>query len=219
MLRQDNLIELREIEFGYFPSLLVLKGVDFTFHRGEKVSIYGPNGSGKTTLFHLIMGLLKPAGGELRIFGKTREKEKDFFEVRQKIGLLFQDPDDQLFSPTVLEDVAFGPLNLGKSREEAKKISSRVLSLLGLEGYENRVNYHLSGGEKRLVALATVLAMEPEVILFDEPVSGLDEEHTQRFISVLKNIESYIVISHDRDFLKKVSQKSYLVKEGKIKEI
>jgi len=218
MLHKDNLIELREVKFGYSPSKPVLNGVDFTFHRGEKVSLSGPNGSGKTTLFYLIMGLLKPQQGEIKIFQKERVKERDFIEVRQRVGLVFQDPDDQLFCPTVIEDIAFGPLNLGKSREDAKKIALKTLSSLGLEGYENRVTYHLSGGEKRLVALATVLAMEPDLVLFDEPVSELDEENQERFISLLQNIESYIIVSHDRGFLKKVTEKSYIVMEGKIRE-
>ena len=138
-----------------------MKNLDFEFHKGDRIGLVAPNGSGKTTLFHVIMGLLKPSAGRIVIFGQTRRKEKDFIDVRHRIGLLFQDADDQLFSPTVLEDVAFGPLNLGKTKQEALDISRRTLSFLGLSGFENRITFKLSGGEKRLVSLATILAMEP----------------------------------------------------------
>jgi cobalt/nickel transport system ATP-binding protein len=122
--------------------------------------------------------------------------------VRQNIGLLFQDPDDQLFSPTVLEDVAFGPLNQGKSTSEAKFIAKETLRSLGLSGVEDRVTYKLSGGEKRLVSLATVLAMKPKALLLDEPTTGLDSETTNRLINILNQLDlAYVFISHDMDFI------------------
>ena len=177
----------------------------------------GPNGSGKTTLFHIIMGLLKPTSGSLEIFNRPVKTEKDFIRVRKKIGLLFQDADDQLFSPTVLEDVAFGPLNIGKSREEAMDIARSTLSFLGLNGFEDRITYKLSGGEKKLVSLATVLAMEPEVLLFDEPTSGLDDRTKAILKDVLAGLDlSYIIISHEIDFLGEIADSIYSMNNGKI---
>lgn len=176
-----------------------------------------PNGSGKTTLFHIIMGLLKPDAGAIEIFGKSMKSEKDFEGIRPRIGLLFQDADDQLFSPTVLEDVAFGPLNLGKTKEEAIEISLKTLRFLGLENFEDRITFKLSGGEKRLVSLATVLAMEPEILLLDEPTTGLDMKTRSTLMSILQNLDmSYILISHEFDFLEPTTEKIYTIDNRKI---
>ena len=144
-------------------------------------------------------------------------KEKDFLKIRRRIGFLFQDADDQLFSPTVLEDVAFGPLNLGKSKDDAIDISQRTLAFLGLSGFEDRITFKLSGGEKRLVALATVLAMEPEVLLLDEPTSGLDSHTRAKLIEILVNLDlSYMVISHEYDFVDAVTDTIYTMESGRI---
>ncbi len=214
------IIELKNIRYSYSKiTPPVLNGLNFSFRYGERIAIVGPNGSGKTTLFHIIMGLLKPYEGEVFIFGKSRKDKDDFYEVRRKIGLLFQDSDDQLFSPTVVEDVAFGPLNIGIPKNQVRAIVSDVLNSLGLSGYEDRITYKLSGGEKRLVALATVLAMKPDVLLLDEPVLGLDEEHKERIINVLKNHRGgYIVISHDKDFVNRTVEKRYVLKNGRLAE-
>jgi cobalt/nickel transport system ATP-binding protein len=153
----------------------------------------------------------------MKILGRPVGEEKDFREVRQRIGLLFQDADDQLFSPTVLEDVAFGPLNLGKSRDEAKAIALRTLESLGLGGFEERITHKLSGGEKRLVSLATVLAMEPDVLLLDEPTTGLDETTERRLVEILQGIDlSFIVVSHNMDFLMKTTEFISYMAKGKI---
>lgn len=209
------LIRLRGIRFAYPYRPEVLRGLDLDFFRGDRIGLVGANGSGKTTLFHIIMGLLKPKQGAIEIFGSQRREEKDFHKVREKIGLLFQDPDDQLFSPTVAQDVAFGPLNLGKSREEAMDIVHETLGVLGLSGFEERVTYQLSGGEKKLVSLATVLSMQPEVLLLDEPVAGLDESMTERFMTFLKDSGlSYIIVSHDHDFLLNTTESLYQIKDG-----
>jgi cobalt/nickel transport system ATP-binding protein len=179
-LKHNLLIDLEDISYSYPGRRPILKGLFFRLYEKERVGLIGPNGSGKTTLFHVIMGLLKPTSGSMTIFGRQVEDEKNFRSIRQKIGLLFQDADDQLFSPTVLEDVAFGPLNQGKSVREAKDIAMEALCSLGLEGFEDRITYKLSGGEKKLVSLATVLAMRPLILLLDEPTTGLDEETTIR---------------------------------------
>jgi cobalt/nickel transport system ATP-binding protein len=163
------------------------------------------------------MGLLRPTQGEIVVFGKKRQQEKDFREVREKIGLLFQDSDDQLFCPTVAEDVAFGPLNLGKSQEEALEITRQVLERLGLEEFEDRLTYKLSGGEKRLISLATVLAMQPEVLVLDEPTTGLDEDTVERLIQILRSSDlTYLIASHNRDFLSKTTDIVYHLGRGKL---
>ena len=194
----------------------MLAGCNFRLDAGQRLALLGANGSGKTTLLHLIVGLLRPAAGRIEVFGKPRVAEADFHEVRRRVGLLFQDADDQLFCPTVAEDVAFGPLNLGKPRDEVRRIVSQTLQSLGLAGYEHRITYRLSGGEKRLVALATVLAMQPDVLLLDEPTSGLDEEATRRLIEVLCRLpHATLVVSHNRSFRQAVTSGAVQLREGK----
>ncbi len=214
------MIKVKNLNFIYPNGKAVFKGIDFSLKKGEKVGLVGPNGSGKTTLFHLIMGLLTPSMGEIRIFGKPRNKESDFKEVRRRIGLLFQDSDDQLFCPTVEEDIAFGPLNLGKSAEEVRDIVSETCELLGLKGLEKQVTYRLSGGEKRLVALATVFAMRPECYLLDEPTTGLDEETTERIIKFLtEHADTYVIISHDHELIERVCDKVYRLNGGRLERV
>ena len=211
------MISLRGLGFAYPSGAVVFDGLDMDFREGQKVGLTGPNGSGKTTLFHIIMGLLPPDAGEVFVFGRPRVHEKDFLEVREKVGLLFQDADDQLFCPTVAEDVAFGPLNLGKGHDEAEAIVTETLGMLGLKGFEGRVTYRLSGGEKRLVSLATVLAMKPAALLLDEPTAGLDEKTTHRLVEVLDaHVRSCIIISHDHEFLKKTTNISCRMEGGRV---
>ena len=217
MGNRDLIINLEDIHFSYPGGQPVLNGVSLKFYRGDRVGLLGANGSGKTTLFQTIMGLLKPTGGRLEIIGRPCTTEDDFRFVRRKIGLLFQDSDDQLFSPTVLEDVAFGPLNLGKSREEAMASARSTLDYLGLKGFEDRITYKLSGGEKRLVALATVLAMEPEVLLLDEPTNGLDDRTREILTHTLTRLDlSFILISHELDFVNQVTNTVFAMENGRI---
>jgi len=220
MDNSEVIIELKEVSFDYHGNQSqwpVLDELNLQISRGDRVGLIGPNGSGKTTLFHLLMGLLRPTKGEIVVFGKKRQQEKDFREVREKIGLLFQDSDDQLFCPTVAEDVAFGPLNLGKSQEEALEITRQVLERLALEEFENRLTYKLSGGEKRLISLATVLAMQPEVLVLDEPTTGLDEDTVERLIQILRSSDlTYLIASHNRDFLSKTTDIVYHLGRGKL---
>lgn len=218
MTNAQPIIELEKASFGYPGGPAILRELDFTLRSGERIGIMAPNGSGKTTMFHLIMGLVKPLGGQVRIFGKARREERDFIEVRRRIGLLFQDPDDQLFSPSVLEDVAFGPLNLGKTKAEAVAVARRTLDSLGLGGFEDRITFKLSGGEKRLVSLATVLAMEPEALLLDEPVNGLDTRTRTRLMAILQGLDlSYVLISHELDFLTATTNVVYTMENGKVR--
>jgi len=216
-MKENPIIQLDGITFSYPGASPVLKNLDFTLSVGDRIGLIAPNGSGKTTFFHIIMGLLKPTAGRIEIFGQQVAQEKDFVAVRRRIGLLFQDADDQLFSPTVLEDVAFGPLNLGKSKAEAIAISRKTLSFLGLEGFEDRITIRLSGGEKRLVSMATVLAMEPKAMLLDEPSAGLDEATKLRLIDILKNLDiSYVIVSHEFDFLTEITDTIYTLQNGRI---
>jgi cobalt/nickel transport system ATP-binding protein len=202
----DALVVLDGVSFCYDPERPVLCRCDFRLEPGQRVGVTGPNGSGKTTLLALIVGLVRPAAGRVEVFGKERRGEADFREVRGRAGLLFQDADDQLFCPTVAEDVAFGPLNLGKPRDEVRRIVAQTLESLGLAGYEDRITYKLSGGEKRLVSLATVLAMEPELLLLDEPTSGLDEEATERVVEILAGLpQAMVVVTHDRRLLGQIT--------------
>ena len=212
------ILELKNISFSY-PGCTrpIINDLDLRVFRGDQIGLIGSNGSGKTTLFHVIMGLLKPTAGTIKFRNQPIEKERDFREVRKYVGLLFQDADDQLFSPTVLEDVAFGPLNLGKSRDEARTISRRTLESLGLSGFEDRITYKLSGGEKRLVSLATVLAMEPEVLLLDEPTTGLDEATEKRLVEILKDLDiTRLLVSHNLDFLAQTTHQITAMVEGRL---
>ena len=214
MSSQPPLLELRNISYSYPDhDSPILKGVNFTVDK-ENTGLIGPNGSGKTTLFHIIMGLIKPDGGEILLEGKRVESEKDFQQLRRRLGFLFQHSDDQLFSPTVLEDVAFGPLNLGATPVEARKISIRTLERLGLEGFEERITHKLSGGEKKLVALATILSMQPQLLLLDEPSNNLDPKTRERLITILRRLDQvHVIISHDLDFLASTCRQLYTIEQ------
>ena len=211
------IINLQDISFSYPGGKTVLDHLSFQFYKGDRIGLIAPNGSGKTTFFHIVMGLSTPTSGSIQLFGNEITEPKDFEDVRRRIGFLFQDPDDQLFSPTVLEDVAFGPLNLGKSKNDAIDIARQTLADLGLEGFEDRVTFKLSGGEKRLVSLATVLSMEPEVLLLDEPLNALDMDTGKKITNIIANLDlSYIIISHDIDFAMQTTDKICTIKDGKI---
>jgi cobalt/nickel transport system ATP-binding protein len=213
----EPLFRLESVRFAYEPSRPVLGEVTFAVGRAERVAILGANGSGKTTLLHLMVGLLKPTAGTVSAFGRVRRTERDFYEVRARAGLLFQDPDDQLFCPTVLEDVAFGPLNLGKKPPEARVLAEATLERLGLCGLGPRITHHLSGGEKRLVTLATVLAMQPEVLLLDEPTVGLDEAAEARLTALLQaRPEAMVIVSHDREFRERLATRVVTLRGGRI---
>jgi cobalt/nickel transport system ATP-binding protein len=213
----ERLISLSSVSFAYEPARQVLDGIDLELATGERVGLVGPNGSGKTTILSLIVGLLRPTAGRIEAFGKTRVTEADFREIRGRVGLLFQESDDQLFCPTVGEDVAFGPLNLGVPRHEVRTVVAHTLQSLGLAGYEHRITYKLSGGEKRLAALATVLAMQPEVLLLDEPTAGLDDEATCRVTEILAGLpQAMLVISHHREFLDRLTHRGCRLANGRL---
>lgn len=215
----EALFHLQDLSFAHDPARPLLAGVDFRLHPGERVALLGDNGAGKTTLLHLMLGLLRPRSGTVTAFGAERKREADFHEVRARAGLLFQDPDDQLFCPTVAEDVAFGPLNLGLSRTEARARVAVALNRVGLAGFEDRVTHKLSGGEKRLAALAAVLAMDPQVLLLDEPSNALDRTARERLIAILDSLpQAMVIISHDSDLVERLATRRVTLRDGMLEE-
>ncbi len=211
------LIALRNVAYGYHADRPVLRGVSLEIVTGDRIALTGCNGAGKTTLLHIMVGLLLPHGGDVEIGGDPCRRESEFVAVRRWIGLLFQNPDDQLFCPTVLDDVAFGPLNLGQAPDRARRVSLEALDMLGMADYANRVTHHLSVGEKKMIALATVLSMAPGVLLLDEPTAGLDAEAQERVVNVLNDFDaSLLVASQDREFLSRVSRTHLTLRDGRI---
>ncbi len=216
----SELLAFERLSFHYTPQRPVLVDCDFRLAAGQRVALLGTNGSGKSTLLHLTVGLLRPQRGTITAFGQARRCEADFHEVRRRAGLLFQDSDDQLVCPTVAEDVAFGPLNLRRPREEVRRVVAETLAAVGLAGYEERITYRLSGGEKRLVALATVLAMQPDLLLLDEPTGGLDEAATERVIRLLARLpQAMMLVAHDRDFLREIAQSAVRLNGGRLEPV
>ena len=212
------MIELKGIRFAYpggprggdLNGEHVFDGLDFSLSEGECVGLVGANGSGKSTLMRLIMGLRVPQAGEVFLFGQSCRTEDDFARARRRMGFLFQDSDDQLFSPTVEEDIAFGPLNLGRSHAEAREDVREVCTALGIEHLRQKVTHKLSDGQKRLVALATAAAMRPEVYILDEPAAGLDAEGFDTLLRFIdEHVSTCLIASHDREFLKKVTGREF----------
>lgn len=213
------LFDLADIHYAYAGRPKVLDGADLQLFASERLCLTGHNGAGKSTLFHTMVGLIKPQSGRVTAFGQERKAEADFHEVRRRTGFVFQDPDDQLFCPTVAEDIAFGPLNLGKSKDEALAIVDRVLDRLHLSNFRDRITHKLSGGEKRLVSLATVLAMEPDVLLLDEPTNALDEPTTERLVDILLDLpQAMVIISHDPHFRRKIATRTLRLEDGRVTE-
>ncbi len=211
------LLEGRGLTYNYpGRSAPVLQSADFVLGQ-ERLGLIGANGSGKTTLLHILMGLERPQAGEVRLQGTPMQGEKDFRILRNAVGFVFQQPDDQLFMPTVLEDVAFGPLNQGLSPDAARQRAEETLAALGLAGFGERITHRLSGGEKRLVSLATVLAMRPKVLLLDEPTNDLDPETRHRLLELLNGLpQAMCIVSHDWEFLHHTVQRLVVLKEGRL---
>lgn len=186
-------IKTEGLGFSYTPGKRVLKSVSLEIKPGEKFGIIGPSGSGKSTLLLHLNGVLSAEEGRVQI-GDLVINSKNLGEIRRMVGLVFQNPDDQLFNPTVEEDVAFGPLNFGLSPDEVNMRVAEALASLNLTGFEKLTSHHLSLGERKRVALATVLAMRPEVIAFDEPFSNLDPSMVQQLMNIIRSMDSTLVI-------------------------
>jgi len=214
-----SLFELTNIHFGYVGRPPILDGANLSLQEGERLCITGHNGAGKSTMLRIMVGLLKPNKGSIKAFGQTCVKDQDFYSVRQRAGLVFQDADDQLFCPTVAEDIAFGPLNQGKTPEQAMQIVTDLLQEWELGYLQDRITHKLSGGEKRLVALASVLAMKPEVLLLDEPTNALDESNEARLVEILQNLpQAMVLVSHDPHFRRKIGNRTLRLLDGKLVE-
>jgi len=209
------LIEIRNLHFRYPDGTKVLSGIDFQLYEGETVAVLGPNGSGKTTFLLHLNGLLQ-GEGEVRICGMPVSKD-NLAAIRRKVGIVFQDPNEQLFMPTVLEDVAFGPLNLGMAPPQGLERARQALAQVGLAGLEQKAPYHLSEGEKRRVALAGVLAMEPEILVLDEPTTFLDPPGQKELLSLLKTLpQAKVVVTHQTSVAANIAQRAVFFRNGRI---
>ncbi|HEY82803.1 MAG TPA: ATP-binding cassette domain-containing protein [Dehalococcoidia bacterium] len=212
----DDAIRIEKLSFSYPDGHQALAGVSLVIGRGESVGIAGPNGAGKSTLLLHLNGILRSDDGAVKVLGQPVD-DKNLRWIRSKVGLVFQDPDDQLFSPTVFDDVAFGPINMGYTASEVKEAVARALDWVGMKGCEERSCHHLSFGEKKRVSLATVLAMDPEILVLDEPTSNLDPAGKWALISLLKKLAvTKIVATHDLEMMQALCQRIVLLDQGQV---
>ena len=206
-------IEVHGLTYVYPDGLHALRGVDLHIAPGEKVALVGPNGAGKSTLILHLNGILR-GQGQVQVCGWPVEDE-NLGRIRAAVGLVFQDPDDQLFSPTVGEDVAFGPRYMGLSPEEVDRRVQDALASVGMPGSVERVPHHLSGGEKKRVAIATVLAMEPEILVLDEPTAGLDPRGRRGLIRLLGDLpQTMLVATHDLRMVQELFARTIVLDQG-----
>lgn len=209
------LIEVRDLRFRYDDGTQALNGVDFTLEAGETVALLGANGSGKTTFALHLNGLLQ-GQGSVEVCGLPLKKE-NLADIRRRVGIVFQDPDEQLFMPTVLEDVAFGTLNLGRAAGPAREQALAALAKVGMEEAAGKAPYHLSAGEKRRVALAGVLAMRPEILVLDEPTTFLDPPGQRELVRLLRDLQqAKILVTHDIAFARALATRAAFFVKGRI---
>jgi cobalt/nickel transport system ATP-binding protein len=209
-------LEVRNLRYTYPDGRQALRGVDFRLAPGERAALVGPNGAGKSTLMLQLNGLLR-GEGEVWVAGRQLS-DKTLGEMRGQIGLVFQDPDDQLFSPTVFEDVAFGPLYAGLAEAEVRARVGNALRAVGMQDAGPRVPHHLSGGEKKRVAIATALAMEPEVLILDEPTAGLDPRARRGLMRMLANLpQTMLVATHDMRLVAELFPRTIVLDEGLVR--
>ena len=213
----DNTVAIKvsELRYTYPDGNEALNGVTFTVHAREKIAIIGPNGAGKSTLLAHLNGV-KTGQGSVEICGLDMNKP-NVHEIRKRVGIVFQDPDDQLFCPTVFDDVAFGPLNLGLPIEDVRSRVERALAHVGMSGTENRSAFHLSFGEKKSISIATVLSMGPDILVLDEPTSELDPRGRRNLIDLLRNLDKTIVLAtHDLDLVLELCPRCLIMNDGRI---
>jgi len=209
------LIEVRNLHYRYPDGTQALRGIDFQLHAGETVILLGRNGSGKTTFVLHLNGLLQ-GEGEIRVCGLGMAKA-NLAEIRRRTGVLFQEADEQLFMPTVVEDVAYGPLNLGCAPADARQTALRALSDVGLEGCRDKAPYHLSAGEKRRAALAGVLAMSPDILILDEPTTSLDPPAQTDLVRLLAALpQAKLITTHDTGLARALGTRAVFFEEGRI---
>jgi cobalt/nickel transport system ATP-binding protein len=209
-------LETRFLHYTYPDGYEAVKCISFSIHHGEAVGIIGANGAGKSTLLMLLMGVLFPSQGEVLV-GDVHVTKKTLPMIRQRLGMVFQDPDDQLFMTTVYDDVAFGPRNY---RLDEKEVESRVmhaLEMVGIAHLKGRAPFKLSGGEKRAASIASVLSMQPDILIMDEPTAALDPKSRRRVMNLLKDFEhTKIITSHDLDMISEVCKRVIVIKDGEI---
>ena len=215
------MLEAKHIVYKYEDGTRALNDVSITVEDNDMVALLGKNGAGKSTLFLHFNGIYKPDHGEILVDGKPIDySKKGLLDVRTKVGIVFQNPDDQLFAPTVQEDVAFGPLNMKLPQEEVERRVTESLKRVGMSGFERKPPHHLSGGQKKRVAIAGVLAMKPKIMVLDEPTSGLDPKGASHILQLLYELNkegiAIIISTHDVDLVPLYAKRLYVIKEGKI---
>jgi cobalt/nickel transport system ATP-binding protein len=209
-------LEARDLHFTYPDGRKAINGLSFLVHHGDSVGIIGANGAGKSTLLMLLTGLLQADGGEV-IVGDVKLTGKTLHRIRERVGMVMQDPEDQLFMPTIYEDVAFGPRNFGLEEGEVEERVKHALETVGAAHLKDRAPFRLSGGEKRAAAIASVLSMLPDILIMDEPSAGLDPKARRRLITLLKSFEhTKIITSHDLDMILELCSRVIVLKDGVI---
>ncbi|GAB1822962.1 energy-coupling factor ABC transporter ATP-binding protein [Herbidospora sp. RD11066] len=209
-------LDVRDLAYAYPDGTQALFGVTLSIARGERVALLGPNGAGKTTLVMHLNGILTPGHGEVSVAGLPVRKE-NLKEVRRRVGLIFQDPDDQLFMPTVREDVAFGPANMGLRGADLEHAVVTALEKVGMADAIDRPPHHLSFGQRRRVAVATVLAMDPEILVLDEPSSNLDPASRRELAEILKSLDvTVLMVTHDLPYAMELCDRSVILSGGVI---
>ncbi len=215
------MLKVKDVFYSYDDGTTALNGINLEVKKGEIVALLGKNGAGKSTLFLQFNGILRPDSGEILIDGKPlKYNKKSLVNARQKVGIVFQNPDDQIFAPTVEEDVAFGPLNLKLPIDEVKKRVTDALRRVGLEGFEKKAPHYLSGGQKKRVAIAGILAMKPEIMILDEPMAGLDPVGAAKIINLLKELNeegiTILISTHDVNIIQDYVDKIFVINDGEI---
>ena len=215
------MLEVKNLKYSYNDDYQALKGVSLKVDKGDMVALLGKNGAGKSTLFLHLNGIYEPDEGQVFIDGEElKYDKKSLLHFRQKVGIVFQNPDDQIFAPTVEEDVAFGPLNLGLSMDEVQDRVEDALKRVGMSGFEKKAPHHLSGGQKKRVAIAGILAMKPEIMVLDEPTAGLDPQGVSNLTKLLKELNSegitIIISTHEVDLVPDYANKIFVLVEGQL---
>jgi cobalt/nickel transport system ATP-binding protein len=209
-------LQVEDLSYAYPDGHQALFGVGMSIEQGERVALLGPNGAGKTTLVLHLNGILAAQEGSVTVTGLPVEKV-NFKEIRKRVGLVFQDPDDQLFMASVREDVAFGPANLGLAGERLDEVVTEALTSVGMEAYADRPPHHLSFGQRRRVAIATVLAMEPDILVLDEPSSNLDPAGRREIAEILRSLDlTMLMVTHDLPYALELCERSLVMNEGAI---
>ena len=213
------MLEVKNIKYSYNKDYQALKGVSLKVEEGEMVALLGKNGAGKSNLFFHLNGIYKPDEGQVFIEGEElKYDKKSLLKFRQKVGIVFQNPDDQIFAPTVEEDVAFGPLNLDLPMEEVQKRVTESLARVGMSGYEKKAPHHLSGGQKKRVAIAGILAMRPKIMVLDEPTAGLDPQGVTDLSKLLKELNdegiTIIISTHEVNLVPNYAQRVFVLVDG-----